>query len=230
MIGNHYEIDPAYKYEVPGLDLTLDYSWVDGFIRLTQLHDKKERAKETRRQIKRSISTLDDYKKRLKASHTRYVERRRKNVQRYLCRIERSYDPLQSFERNPVWREKIGTFLSWDQIEDALTDIEMPGGISDTEREKHFSAIDQEIAEIESEIDQLNKPEFFQMNDGTVLDDMRYALTRFWQRVQRTCNAPCNPRGFDLKDSPPAEKEAYEKLGIGKYVNSRSPQRPCSGR
>ncbi|WP_319404793.1 hypothetical protein [uncultured Desulfosarcina sp.] len=120
--------------------------------------------------------------------------------------------------------------VTWDDIEDALNDLEgLEDGISDEEREKQLSAITTEVENIKSKLAKLNKPEFFQMHNGQIDCDIREIFFKWWLYVQNLCNQPCNPRGFNLDSSLPLEIEAYHKLGIGRAVNKKRPEGPAEG-
>ena len=102
----------------------------------------------------------------------------------------------------------------------------LPDAIADTDREKKLDKIARKIAEFTVDLQAVSPPKYFPISEAKAGKDHRVEFVEFWLRAQRQVNSPCGPQGKTLDESPPAEKAAYEKLGIAKAVNFNSRTHP----
>jgi hypothetical protein len=115
----------------------------------------------------------------------------------------------------------------WDMVTEAVALLEE--GISQKERSKQLSRLDEKIVLGKAELSECQPPERYLIDKAKVIVDAWDAFVQRWIQLQRTVNAPLGPQGITLTQSPREEKEAWKVLGLADYVSKNSRYAPHLG-
>jgi len=225
---SHETLSPVNSSYVPGYGSLNNFDWCEDFLACERIKRELHELGENKKQLREIPSTKKAFEKRLKDSFEKYQERRKNWLIRYLKTVERSDDPFKRFER--AIRIDYFKFLSWGEVEEALSEMTFGEGISDSKRDEQMSQINTRIAKLESELKALSPQIFFPFVDGSCVGDIRVSFVRHWLSIQDRCCEPCNPCGIALEQSPDLEKQAYETLRIAKAINFDTRLRPYVAR
>ena len=209
------------KAAVPYYRQLSDYQWIPGFLEAKRIKNTIRRISEEKRALRFIPSSREDLIKRLKASFDNFQARKISYLQQYILKNERSNDIFGRLEFDTDrFMRKLGPSIAWEDVKKAAEDLKALGnGLTNDEREQRFDAIEEELASLYVQLEDLSPAEYFEIQNGRVGADIREVFLAHWMRMQSKCNEPCGPQGFFLKSSPIDEVGAYKKLGISVAVN-----------
>jgi hypothetical protein len=206
---------------VPYYHQLRDYQWIPAFLEAQRIKGYICRMNEEKRALRFIPSSREDLIKRLKASFDGFQARKISYLQQYILKNERSKDIFGrlEFDTNRFMR-KLGPSITWSDVKKAAEDLKALGkGLTEDERERRLDAIEEELASLYVQLEDLSPAKYFEIKNGRVGADIREVFLAHWMRMQSKCKEPCGPQGFFLKSSPIDEVDAYEKLGVVVAVN-----------
>ena len=111
----------------------------------------------------------------------------------------------------------------WKEIESIIQNLEIPDSqtISEVEREKVLTKLDDQIAHLNRKMSRLAPDKYCSKTDDKqiVLEDKRKIFVQEWTDLQKQMVRPCGPLGLELDLSPKREVRAWEKLNFQRWVN-----------
>jgi hypothetical protein len=195
-----------------------DYSWVPDCIKYEDLLTQKDQLKSEREAVMQMPRALNEVKQNFIESNQALQKAQAQELAKFILNTRHS-DPANqlrflfpdNFLRVPV--------LSKDTIDMAFSILEKnypPDAISDADKKKKLSSIDNKIQKIDAELSKMpDYPKWQKFLDH-------------WQSMQASCDAAITPQGFPLQSSPiPDEIDAFKKLGLGKLVSESNRYHPA---
>lgn len=218
---------------VPYYDALKEYEWLDSYIESCEIKEKFANLSRTKKQILSTFPCLEDFKSFVKKSWEEYQNRRIQLIARHLeyrCYRQKTVNPFGSLEAD-IAHHKIGLKVEWKEVEKALELVRPFDGetVSEKQREQALSDIEDHIVDLKIRLADISPAGYFIINGCRITADSRAEFVRHWQKIQSSCNAACGPQGKDLALSPPIEKEAYKRLGIGVYIDEKKNKGPHPG-
>lgn len=210
---------PLYPGQVPGLGLLDRYGeWLDDYLKTLESDDRLLVLETERERVRTAPVDAGEFNTNILAEWERRRESAVNALAAHLAAHAKPGQEARALDFN------VGSLLPRDLLVAALSRVSTGEGLSSEARKTRLQEIDAEIHQVKAEIQELT-PARFTTREG----DIRRAFHEHWKRIQRKVNAPCNPRGVALSASDPAEVEAWERLGIGGYVNEGSIVEPDPG-
>lgn len=207
---------------VPGLDvIAADWGCLTGYLEKCDLLAEKKRLADVLREIGRVTPTreeaLETFRASYEAGRQRYAETR---LARFVHENLRNADPFKRAERLDYFSI---SFPEWSDVETALDSLpDSAFGLADErERQAEAGKIRKRLEAIDRRVLELTPPPFLkQTAEGLV--DVRESFVRSWVDMQGRCSEAIDFRGYELRGAPPAIREWYGKLQIGKSVSTSS--------
>ena len=205
------------------------YAWVQNWTRLQELRREAKRLREQKRLTRNAALAREELLAELREIFE--VERDKRVAairQHVIADIQRR--GRTGGRDLPAWilgRVALGRWpvpVAFEEVEAAVAGIDGEiFGETLAQREAEMEAIEERLAEITTEIQELSPDRYFLIGvGGKIIGDVRDEFTAHWRRLQRSCRTACGPQGFALRLSQPEEADAYRALGIGACVNQRS--------
>ena len=196
-----------------------DYSWVPDFIKYEDLLTQRDQLKNEREAVRRMPRKLAEVKQTFLDSFQELQHSQAAELANYI-QNNRHGDPAGQlrflFPDNLL---RVPMFSS-DTVDMAFSILEKnwPGdAISDADKKKKLSSIDNKIQKINAELAKM--PDY----------QMWVEFVNNWRNLQASCDSAISPQGFRLETSQkPNEIEAYRKLKLGKLVSASN--RYCPAR
>ncbi len=193
--------------------LTADYKWIDDYLRVAEIQAEIERLNGVYAEIMRQPLNAGDMLEAVKPHFENYIARRRFILSKIFKNFDGSGDPFRFLPNmTSVEGFRIPPYLAWEEVEQIFSSI--GGDVSEKEKSKQLAGIKKKIEKLQKELDSLDRPQY-RGRSG----DVRSRFVKHWQLIQSTCREPINPEGYDLKDSPEIERNAWKHLGLDQYVN-----------
>jgi len=230
MVTNHIQL--ISKESVPGYGLLVsegNYRWVPDWLRLQDLRREAKRLRENKRLTRNAAlareELLAELREIFEAEREKRIAAIRQHIVSDIQRRGRSGGrDLASWILGRVALDRWPVQVDFGEVEAAVAGIEGDVfGETLAEREAELESIEERLAEITTEINELSPERYFVIAaGGKVVGDVRDDFAAHWRRLQRSCRTPAGPQGYALRLSQPEEQEAYRALGIGAYVNQRT--------
>ena len=221
------------KKSVPFYEFLSSYGWVDDFIKCENLKIQLEKLRERESQIKRLPCDPADVLTNLRQSFEAHQDRQIETLKTFIERNWGNPDPLQRFVSEceaPYAGVEFTQVPDLRFFETALKRVKTPGEtIKNKKRETILDKLASEIAGLKVDLTKLSPQNFFMKSRGGIILDIREAFVEHWADYQGQANAACNPRGLVLDFSEPAEKEAWRKLNLERYINPDAQYTPSEG-
>jgi len=208
---------------VPFYDALCDYEWISDFNRAVKIKKQMMELRAKKKEIKRLSPTKSSFKEQLKKSYEEFLQRRKLYLQKFLKDVERSIDPFRRFENEPRNVDRLGPYISWGEIEQALKEYPpSSNAISDERRQKELEAIEEQFANLQADLSEVSPQTYFIFRDGKPDCDARFEFVEHWLNVQAKVCEPCCPQGFLLTLAPENEKQAYRQLKIARVLRTNA--------
>lgn len=221
------------KSSIPFYEFLNSYEWVDAFIKCENLKTQLENLRQRESQIKRLPCDPADVLTNLRQSFEAHQDRQIETLKIFIERNWENSDPLQRFVSEceaPYAGVEFTQVPPLQVFEAALKRAKIPDKtIKNKKREAILDKLASEIAGLKVDLTKLSPQNFFMKSRGGIILDIREAFVEHWADYQGQTNAACNPRGLVLDFSEPAEKEAWRKLNLERYINPDAQYTPNEG-
>lgn len=210
---------------VPAYSMLEDYLWVDDFLKLLDLQEEMKALRQRKKDLRLVNPTKEDLIKQVEEQYQEYKKQRVDFIAREFILQGRKgrLASVNPFNHMKFERDSVGFFpyVTLEEVREAI-DTLPDEGITNQEKGNQMEAVESRLSEIRIEMDELSPPVYFHLVDGRVTDDIRESFFRHWLSIQGKVCAPCGPQGIILDKSSFEEKQAWEKLGIGRAMAPKS--------
>jgi hypothetical protein len=211
------------KDTINSYDLLCTYAWVDDFLKSREIQKQISMLERELKRLEALPISKACFRDRLKTGFEQIQKSRIEWLRKFLEENLDASEPLSYYAKrlaNPVMGQRFPRFVTWDEIEKALSLIpEGKGALSGQEKENKLLKVEQDLAELKTKLVKLSPDVFFLKRDGRIFADLREELVQTWWALQNRMSEPCSPFGQTLKHSSRAEQAAWEKLLISQAMN-----------
>lgn len=195
--------------------------WIDSFLKIERLLERKEELKRKRSEIREIRRALPEVKKTFIRSFENFLEAQDNEYRVFILKHVRDSDPVARLRHehpDSLLRVNAEAFLDrCDQIFDGLANDWPENALSDAQRKKKYDAYEKEIAQIDKEA--AKYPDF----------PAWLEFVTEWRSINMKVRDGANPQGFSITlESVLGEKQAFAKLAMGQFNNPKSQFLPAA--
>jgi len=222
---SHQMIKPVSRDRIPFPNLAKNpQTWADDFLKMETAEAEYKKLKAEYDEIRKCPRSKTDQIKLLKQAYSNHCD----NISKQLAGLLSMHGP-DAFMRLPhMPASPINSFIPIEIFEAALDQLppDPPDAMTDETKQKKLDAIRKKMDEQKAKIKKYSPQAFFLLKNGSIMCDSRKEFVQYWREKQNCIAGACNIQGIDITECGEAEKWAYKKLGIAKFISPKSQKLP----
>lgn len=198
--------------------------WIPMFLKWEELAPAVKEAERELRAVELAPISREELLQKLKHFHNAYEQRRIETLGKHIEQVRDPGCQIDPFAGVNSFLGAMGALtdllmprIDWQDITKAVGAL--PPGLAPKDREKQTAKLSERVAKLRADLAALQPPGRYLWTRANPIVDAWETFVKHWRSVQEKVDAPCCPRGAELKSCDEDERWAWQQLVGPGYVS-----------